>query len=53
MSAPTPQHVLRQVFSAFDRGDWTISLDRRFLDLLKVIQASRIAPVAFRDGNNI
>jgi predicted ester cyclase len=24
MSAPTPQHVLRQVFSAFDRGDWTI-----------------------------
>jgi predicted ester cyclase len=24
MSAPTPQQVLRQVFSAFDRGDWTI-----------------------------
>jgi predicted ester cyclase len=24
MSAPTLQHVLRQVFSAFDRGDWTI-----------------------------
>jgi predicted ester cyclase len=24
MSTPGPQQVLRQVFSAFDRGDWTI-----------------------------
>lgn len=24
MSTATPQHVLRQVFSAFDQGDWTI-----------------------------
>ena len=24
MPTVTPQHVLRQVFSAFDQGDWTI-----------------------------